>query len=102
VRGAPDRRDDLGELGRHHLEDRGLHQEPLELFVEVADDLLGEVVVKVMVCAVQRSDEAADLRRRAIAKGGLDQLERCDPALGPDREVLQDVGIETSAVGLGE
>ena len=59
----------LGDLGRDRsereidgLEERGAHQEVLEVVAEVADDLLGQVLVEVALGAAQRGDEGADLR----------------------------------------
>ena len=43
------------------LEDRRPHEEPLEVLGQVADDLLGEVVVELLVGAGQATDEPADL-----------------------------------------
>ena len=60
---------------RDDLEDRGLHQELLELVGKIADDLLGEVVVELLVGSGQAADEPSDLRRASITKGRLDQLE---------------------------
>ena len=94
--------DDLRELGRDDLEDRGLHEEPLQLVLEIADDLLGEVVVQLVVGAVQPADEPPDLGRGAIAQGRLDELERCDPALGPRGEVVRGRRLEPPPVRLGE
>src|SRR4029078_2923273 len=61
-----------------------------------------EVVVELLVRAGQATDEAPDLGRRSIAKGGLDKLERCGPPLGPRPDVCEDVGLELAPVGLGE
>ena len=55
-----------------------------------------------MVRAVQTSNEASDLGGRAIAKSCLDQLQRRDPPLGPNRQVGQDVGFQSAPVRLGE
>ena len=56
-------RHDLAKLGRDYLEDRCLHEEPLEILVELADDLLGEVVVHLVVGAAQAPHESTDLGR---------------------------------------
>ena len=69
------------QVGGHDLEDRRPHQELLEIVRQVADDLLGEVVVQLLVGAAQAADELPDLGRRSVAKGGLDELERRGPAL---------------------
>ena len=69
---------------------------------QVADDLLGEVVVELLVGAAQAPDEPADLGRRPIAERGLDELERRGPAFGPGGDVGEDVGFELAPVRLGE
>ena len=94
--------DDLGQLGRDDLQDRGVHEEPLELLGQVADHLLGQVVVHVVVGAVQRPHEPPDLRRRPIAQGGMHELQRGDPALRPLGQVDQHVRLELPTVGLVE
>ena len=80
----------------------GPHQELLEVLRQVADDLLREVVVELLVGAAQAPDEPPDLGRRPVAEGGLDELERRRPAFGPCDDVGEDVGLERSPVGLGE
>src|SRR5438445_579529 len=54
---------DRAELEVDRLEDRGSHQEVLERRGQVADDLLGEVVVEVALGAAQGADEGARLNR---------------------------------------
>ena len=95
-------RHDLRQLRRHDLEDRGLHEEPLQVVVQLTDDFLSEVVVHLVIGAVEAPDEAADLGGRPVAQRGLDQLQGRDPPLGPHRKVRQDVGIEGSPVRLCE
>ena len=60
---------DRRELGRDDLQDRRPHQESLQLVRQVADDLLGEVVVQLLVRAGQprtnRRISAGDRSRRA-------------------------------------
>ena len=90
------------QVGRHDLEDRRPHEEPLEILGQVADDLLGEVVVQLLIGAAQAADELPDLRRRSVAEGGLDELERRGPAFGPRGDVGDDVRLEVAAVRLGE
>ncbi len=68
-------RHDAGQVRRDDLQDRGLHQELLQVVGEVADDFLGEVVVQLLIGAGQAPDEPADLRRTSVTKGCLDQLE---------------------------
>ena len=73
--------DDGREFGGDDLQDRGSHQELLQVFREVADDLLREVVVELLVGAGQAPDESAHLGRRPVAERRLDELERRRPAL---------------------
>jgi hypothetical protein len=54
------------------FEDRGAHQELLQIVREVADHFLGEVFIEMPLSATQRRDERADLRRLAIVDGGTD------------------------------
>jgi hypothetical protein len=57
------------------LQDRGAHQEVLEVVGKVADDLLGEVLVQMPLGAAERRDECADLRRVALVEGSANELE---------------------------
>ena len=83
-------------------EDRRPHQERLEARVEVADDLLGEVVVERAARSAERLDERPRLGRGPLAEGRPDELERGGPALGPTVELGEDVRFERPAVGLAE
>ena len=52
---------DSGELGCHDLEDRGPHEELLEVVRQVPDHLLGEVVVQLLIRTTEVPHEPADL-----------------------------------------
>ena len=74
----------------------------LGLVVEIADDLLGEVVIELAMGAGHALDERPDLPGGPITEGGIDHLERRRPAFGPVRQVGQDVGFERPLVGVPE
>ena len=81
---------------------RRSNQEVAQLRFEVADDLLGQVVVQVAFGARQRVHEGAHLARGSAVHRGLDQLERRRPAVGPRLQVAQDVRLERVMVGVAE
>ena len=74
----------------------------LQVVWQVADDLLGQVVVQLVVGTGQTADERTDLAGRPIAEGRMDELERCGPALGARGDIGEDVRLERPAVGLAE
>src|SRR3990172_433798 len=64
-------RDDGGEVRRDDLKDRRPHEESRQVVRQVADDLLREVVVELLVRATEAAHEAPDLGRRPVAKRGV-------------------------------
>ena len=84
------------------LQQRRAHQELLEVAGQLADDLLGEVLVELALGAAERRDEGADLARVPIVDGGSNELQRGRPALGPPRELGEDGGLEAHVVRLAE
>ena len=86
--------------GGDELQDRGPHEELLEVLRKVADDLLGKVVVELLIGAGHGADEPADLEGRPVSQSRLDELERRCPPFRPRRNVCEDVGLERAAIGL--
>ena len=93
---------DRPELEVHGFEQRGAHEELLELRRQVPDDLLGEVFVEVPLCAAQRRDECPHLGGVPIVQGSADELQRGGPALGAPAELRQDGWLEPHLVRLAE
>ena len=93
---------DLGGLGLDRLKDGRPHEEVLVLLRELADDLLGEIVVEIRCRPGQRSNERARFDRRALADGRTDEMKRGRPALGSAGEIGQDVALERVPVRLAK
>ncbi len=72
------------------------------LLGELADDLLGEVVVEVRCRPGQRSNERACFDRRSLADRRTDEVQRGGPALGSAGEIGQDVALERVPVRLAK
>ena len=81
-------RHDLGKLGRDHLEDRRLHEEPLQLILELADDLLGEVVVHLVVGAAEaRTNRRISAGERSRSAAWTIWSEAIQPSVRSGRSV---------------
>jgi hypothetical protein len=92
----------LGGLGFDGLKDRRPHEEVLVLLGELADDLLGEVVVEIRRRPGQGSNERARFDRRSLANGGTDEMQRGRPAFCSAGEIGQDVALERLPVRLAK
>jgi hypothetical protein len=93
---------DLRQLRRDELENRRPHQELLVDCRKVANHLLGQVVVELVMSSREAANKGAGLGWRPLPQSGLDEGERRRPALRPPRELSENIRLKRPAVGLPE
>ncbi len=90
--------DNCGETWVHGLKEGDPHQELLGGWLEVAHNLLGEVVVEIARGTAQSFDELSNFYRGSIPQGGLNELEAGGPPIGSPCEIGQEISIKRAVV----